>query len=70
MVNRTVKDLPSVERLHEAFQYDPQTGLLIWRAPRSNAVKAGAEAGKQDIHGYKRVRLDGVLLYVHRIAWA
>lgn len=55
--------MPSVERLRERLTYVPQTGRLIWR-------HSGRTAGCLRKDGYRVVRVDDVLLYEHRVAWA
>jgi hypothetical protein len=76
-----VAELPSVARLHELFQYDPDTGKLFWK-PRSeqsgpskyvnqwNARNAGREAGWLERNGYRRVIVDDEFVMSHRVVWA
>jgi hypothetical protein len=64
-----MKTIP-IERLHELFVYDPDTGILTNRATRSSRARIGDETGWRDVHGYRRVMVDGSRLYVHRIAFA
>ena len=56
-------------RLHELFDYDPNTGNLLWKVVRPN-VKVGDVAGcidKRD--GYRLIRLDGRTYKAHRLVW-
>lgn len=76
-----VKPTPTVEYLHECFQYDPKSGLVSWKIRpshhfptargmnRSNSGCAGKAAGCED-KGYLKVRLDGQNYFLHRIAFA
>ncbi len=73
-----VKTLPAVERLHECFRYDPETGRLYWRVAKGNQVQAGAEAGwllsfirkSGTVRGpYRQVAVDGKKYLVHRIIY-
>lgn len=59
----------SAERARELFSYDPATGVITRRVAINNSVKAGAIAGSHQSNGYLRVRVDGVLLHAHRLAW-
>jgi|SRR5581483_3058858 len=57
----------SVERLRELIVYDPDTGLLRWKArPR---VRAGKIAGSKHSGGYIELSIDGMHTFAHRIAF-
>lgn len=62
--------------LASRLSYDPATGIITWLAQANRSVQwngrfAGKAAGSIDPDtGYLRVRVDGQLLYGHRIAWA
>ncbi|YP_008239755.1 HNH endonuclease [Salmonella phage Jersey] len=46
---------------NELFDYDPDTGKLYWKISPSDKVKAGQEAGSNDVHGYTQVKVLGVV---------
>jgi hypothetical protein len=54
--------LPSAERVRELLDYDPETGVLRWRA-------TGKEAGYVHPSGYRIVKIDGICTGSHRLAW-
>ena len=54
--------------LADWLSYDPVTGLLTWKKTKGRA-NAGDVAGSIAKNGYVTVRIDGMLLYAHRIAW-
>ena len=56
----------SVERLHELFSYDPETGHLRWKK-RDRKLTGKIAGGVDPGHGYRRVRVDGRLFLVHRV---
>lgn len=59
----------SVERLREAFAYDPTTGVLTWLISRRGQARPGDVAGCVN-HGYRVTKIDQQVLMVHRVAWA
>jgi len=53
-----MRDL-TVGLLNELFEYDKETGDLIWRESKANGkVKKGAIAGTVDTHGYIKIDLN------------
>lgn len=59
-----------VSRLKEVFNYDPETGVITWKKRTSNRIKIGDIAACPSGNGYLKIRLDSVLYYAHRIAYA
>ena len=63
----------TAERVRELLDYDPDTGIFVWRKNRSN-VRAGSEAGTVKPEGnncvYRIIQIDGRLLRAHRLARA
>lgn len=62
------KPLPSLQRLREAFWYEPDSGLLFWRISRGS-TRDGSVAGTPRNNGYLQVKLDQRIMLVHRVAW-
>jgi len=62
----------SIERLREVFSYNPETGILLWKAHTgSNRNYIGRVAGgASDKRGYSYVRLDKTDYTVQRVIWA
>ncbi|MBV8473755.1 MAG: HNH endonuclease, partial [Hyphomicrobiales bacterium] len=61
---------PAIARIREVLAYDPVSGVLTWRITSGRAI-AGREAGSFDkTTGYIRVRIDGMFLLAHHVAWA
>ena len=56
------------ERVIELFEYDPDTGVFKNRISRGRA-KAGARAGSETGHGYRKIVVDYKKYYEHHLAW-
>ena len=70
MERRNTHSIPSLNRIREAFDYDPDTGVLTWKIRTSNRSAIGQEAGCPDGQGYRILMLDKCLLRTHRVAFA
>jgi hypothetical protein len=77
-MRKDIKPLPPVAVLRELFDYEPDTGLLKWRArssPHATRAVLDAPAGTVKTGGYLAVGLPGGTkgkfgtYYVHRIIW-
>ena len=62
------KDL-TAERLRFLLDYDPETGIFVWKHITSKRVKVGDIAGFADHHGYISIGVDGFAHRAHRLAW-
>lgn len=58
----------TIERLKSQLDYNPLTGLFIWKVTRHRIVK-GDLAGSINSKGYVIIRLDGEHHKAHRLAW-
>ncbi len=58
------------ERLLEVLDYDPETGIFVWKISPAKNVKAGAKAGgKPSRSDYAYIRVDGEEHTTSRLAW-
>lgn len=62
-------EAPTLERLRELFDYDPETGIFRWKIRTSNRISVGNRAGRNNGNGYIRIMIDGYTEYAHRLAW-
>lgn len=57
------------ERLKYLLNYDPETGVFRYAAPRPK-IRVGEVAGHTHAgHGYRQIKIDGRLYLAHRLAW-
>lgn len=68
--NYSERTLPTLDRLRELLNYDPQTGLLYHAIDRSWRVRSGDLAGTKRRDGFVVVCVDYKSLLAHRVAWA
>lgn len=66
----SARDL-TASRLRELVEYDPETGIFVWRVNRTGSAKAGSIVGpnSMSIDGYKTARVCGKHYQQHRLAW-
>lgn len=63
--------LPTQAVLHDWFDYDPETGIFVWRKePRTIGRRLGKVAGTTRTTGYVHIGVPGFSqLGAHRLAW-
>jgi Recombination endonuclease VII len=58
------------ERLFEVLEYDPETGIFVWKIALSNRVKAGNRAGVfHQQSGGRYISIDNEKFMAHRLAF-
>jgi Demerecviridae HNH endonuclease len=68
MSSRYRNDL-TAERVRELLDYDPETGIFIWRIDRGMRARAGDRAGFIRQDGYICIKINGVAYQAHRLAF-
>jgi len=58
----------TAERLREILDYDPETGVFIWKHG-ARCSWAGKTAGSLNGDGRIQIKVDGKLYLSHRLAW-
>jgi hypothetical protein len=66
---------PTAERIRELLDYNPLTGVFIWKHRANGPTKwntkwAGKVAGSQRGNGYIAIAIDGVKYLAQQLAWA
>ncbi len=56
-------------KLKELLNYDPNTGLFIWKVSIGSRAKKGTIAGSVGTNGYLRIGIDGRDYRSNRLAW-
>lgn len=69
VMNPYPRILPSAEELKAILDYNPETGVFIWRKKMTRRAPAGTVAGTINAGGYRVIRIHGRLSFAHRIAW-
>jgi hypothetical protein len=65
---------PTAERVRELLDYDPLTGVFVWKrrtasCKRWNTKNAGKVAGGSHNRGYTHIAIDRVKYLAHHLAW-
>jgi len=55
--------------LKELLDYNPDTGLFVWKQNKSKKIKAGTLAGSIKDSGYLRIKINNKIYPAHRLAW-
>jgi hypothetical protein len=63
------KKLPTLERLNELLDYDPETGIFRRKKATSWSIKVGDIAGTDHNLGYRAIMIDRSRYLAHRLAW-
>jgi hypothetical protein len=58
-----------VDHARRVLEYFPETGEIIRKVSTSARVKVGDHAGSINSKGYLTLRLNGVHVLAHRVAW-
>lgn len=59
----------TAERLREVLDYNPETGIFVWRFRPNVSARAGKIAGCVSINGYIKVNSGSKTYFAHRLAW-
>lgn len=68
MASRIVKEELTSERLRELIDYNPETGVFVWRVS-CRGTKAGDVAGASGTEGRRHITIGYARYKAHRLAW-
>lgn len=68
------KQFPTLKRLKQVLDYNPETGVFVWKMRLSKNVAPGRQAGTVKSCGmpdlfYRYIRVDGIEYLAQRLAW-
>jgi hypothetical protein len=63
------KPLPPLEELKEYLDYNPDTGIFIWKKSNNGFIKEGRKAGSLNSNGYNRIQFMKNEVMLHRVAY-
>ena len=64
--------IPSIshDRVREILDYNPATGVFVWKISPARNVKVGTQAGRSaKSNGYQYITIDGLEITSARLAW-
>ena len=56
-------------RLKEILDYNPETGVFVWKQKLNRRMVVGSKAGTVNSNGYVQIAIDGKKHLAHRLAW-
>lgn len=69
LVQMKLKEQLTSEYVAKRLDYNPETGIFMWKTPTAKKLKPGDVAGCLHKSGYIKIILDGVSYWAHRLAW-
>lgn len=59
----------TLKRLRSILNYDPKTGVFVWKVKQARCIKIGQVAGRLNGEGYINIQIDRITYLGHRLAW-
>lgn len=56
-------------RLRDLLDYDPETGVFVWKVRRGGTAVPGSVAGRLDKYGHRVITVHHQQHLAHRLAW-
>jgi hypothetical protein len=57
------------ENARTLLDYNKESGVFTWKTSRGGLAQKGVKAGSLDTKGYVQIKIDGRLIFAHRLAW-
>jgi hypothetical protein len=70
-MNQLINATPTITQseLKDLLDYDPDTGIFVWKIKFSKRITIGDVAGSKDKNGYTNIRINGRTYKAHRLVW-
>ena len=60
---------PSQKRLKQVIEYNPDTGVFVWKLSTGRRARVGETTGEANPPNYGRIQIDGTRYVSSRLAW-
>ena len=64
-----MKPIITAERVRELFDYEEDTGYLLWKIRTARCRRISDLAGHEALNGYRHVPINGKMYLAHRLIW-
>ena len=63
------QSLLGLDEVREIIDYDPVSGIFVWKDAKKGSKRNGRRAGSKRPSGHRHIRIKGIYFLEHRLAW-